>query len=970
VARRDRGTSEVRLDEDADGGGLALDTAGAIPPTGPHDGDDLDPEVTDAAGLVDFGAIRVPLPPNGKVTVEPTANGRMQAVHIALPEGRLSVSALAAPKSSTLWSELAREIDASLREGGARVRSFPGNWGRELHATSGGATSVFVGVDGPRWMLYGVATGPTAQAATLDAELRRMLRGTVVVRGKQPYPVRTILPLAMPDHLAAEVAAASGSTPAVAAAGTKKRSPGKSGAGKSAPGKAAPGKTSPPKSDATSAAAKKAAARRAAARKAAAAAAVKAAAEALAEHAAEDRAAAVERATDTGSAARVARTGAYPAPGTIATGPGPDAPLREQAPSARRAAAAPWRSRPAAPEFEESRPTEPLPVARPVDVPPVTEALPAGRDLPPTGALRRVEPGSGGRRRLREPAPAPDLPPGGRRHLPESVADEPRPAARRRLPEPVSEAYVPEPPEPGVGGRRRLREPAAELPPPDRRQLREPDGPGALDGPGGGRGRLPEPDGGAVGVTAPWDLGGPKGGRRHLVEPGPRPDTTDGRRRLREPFGEPGRAGADPREPGARPGVAAADTGVSASGRRRLRESWDETVGGAGGQSWEPGVGSGSPAADVGVSASGRRRLRESMDEVGPGGGPQPWETVSRGPNGSGAPGSRGRRPPAEPFGEPRRAGAESGDPVGGPSASAADTGVSASGRRRLRESWDEAGRGTGRPPWEPGPGGLNGSGASGSGGRRRLDDPFDEFGRSTGAEPRATDAGLSDRPGPRAGDAGGGTPPGGRRHLREPFGEPGRIGGPGSWEMAAGGRPDRSEELGAGGRRHLSESSGEPGPRGGREPGRRRLREPSGEPEPYVRPEAEPAAHDPGVRRREAEMGEGPVSGTGGQRPRREPDPPPPVRNGSPIEPWLFGPDGPRNDRSARRTLDAEYLVDTGEQDAGWAEALDGYAEQRRGGRRSGGGVGEGSPPTVRLRALLADRDPNRPSGRHRRSS
>ena len=71
------------------------------------------------------------------------------------------MSALAAPKSSRLWPELAKEIEASLREGGARVRSFTGDWGRELHATTGAATSVFIGVDGPRWMLYGVATGPT-----------------------------------------------------------------------------------------------------------------------------------------------------------------------------------------------------------------------------------------------------------------------------------------------------------------------------------------------------------------------------------------------------------------------------------------------------------------------------------------------------------------------------------------------------------------------------------------------------------------------------------------------------------------------------------------------------------------------------------------------------------------------------------------------------------------------------------------
>jgi hypothetical protein len=182
-----------------------------VPGDGPHDVEDLDPEVTLAAGTVDFGAVRVPLPEHGTVDVDPAEKGRMQAVHVSVPEGRLSVSALAAPRSSRLWPDLVTEIDASLREGGARVRSFQGDWGRELHATSGAATSLFVGVDGARWMLYGVATGPTRDAGALDEQLRRMLRGTIVVRGRSPYPVRTVLPLEVPEHLVTSVPQVGGS---------------------------------------------------------------------------------------------------------------------------------------------------------------------------------------------------------------------------------------------------------------------------------------------------------------------------------------------------------------------------------------------------------------------------------------------------------------------------------------------------------------------------------------------------------------------------------------------------------------------------------------------------------------------------------------------------------------------------------------------------------------------------------------
>src|SRR6185312_15843144 len=55
---------------------------------------------------------------------------------------------------------------------------------------------------------YGVATGPTRDAVGLDARLRRMLRGTVVVRGKAPFPVRTVLPLVTPSESGSEEQAA------------------------------------------------------------------------------------------------------------------------------------------------------------------------------------------------------------------------------------------------------------------------------------------------------------------------------------------------------------------------------------------------------------------------------------------------------------------------------------------------------------------------------------------------------------------------------------------------------------------------------------------------------------------------------------------------------------------------------------------------------------------------------------------
>ena len=52
---------------------------------GPYDEGDLDPEHTEA-DRVDFGAIRIPVPRGGQVSVEPE-DGRLQAVHVMLPAG-------------------------------------------------------------------------------------------------------------------------------------------------------------------------------------------------------------------------------------------------------------------------------------------------------------------------------------------------------------------------------------------------------------------------------------------------------------------------------------------------------------------------------------------------------------------------------------------------------------------------------------------------------------------------------------------------------------------------------------------------------------------------------------------------------------------------------------------------------------------------------------------------------------------
>jgi hypothetical protein len=174
---------------------------------GPYDEDEV-PE--DGLVRLDLGSVLVPLPANAQIQVEMDQTGPLRAVHIVSANARYTLSAYASPRSSLLWPEISKELADQLGADGARVRKENGEWGTELVAFVNNVLLRFVGVDGPRWMLRAVAAGPKEQSAQAAEELRDMVRETVVVRGIQPMPVRTPLPLKLPDEIAAHIEQAQG----------------------------------------------------------------------------------------------------------------------------------------------------------------------------------------------------------------------------------------------------------------------------------------------------------------------------------------------------------------------------------------------------------------------------------------------------------------------------------------------------------------------------------------------------------------------------------------------------------------------------------------------------------------------------------------------------------------------------------------------------------------------------------------
>lgn len=156
---------------------------------------------------IDLGSVRVPVPEGAQVQVEmdPAAGG-VRAVHVVTPQGQITVSAYAAPRSGGLWAEVGAELTEQLRKDGARVSPGQGEWGFELSALIGDVALRFVGIDGPRWMLRGVIAGPQSAAAEAPGVLRDIVRDTIVVRGDAPMPVRSPLPITLPDAVAEHIA--------------------------------------------------------------------------------------------------------------------------------------------------------------------------------------------------------------------------------------------------------------------------------------------------------------------------------------------------------------------------------------------------------------------------------------------------------------------------------------------------------------------------------------------------------------------------------------------------------------------------------------------------------------------------------------------------------------------------------------------------------------------------------------------
>ncbi|HEX3908915.1 MAG TPA: DUF3710 domain-containing protein, partial [Mycobacteriales bacterium] len=176
---------------EADGGatdpGFVVPASAGPPkrPTGPFDVEDLPKD--DQTPRLDLGSLQVPVPEGIEVRVDVQDDVIVAAT---LVDGRneLQVHAFAAPRSSGLWAEVRGEIAESLQGSGGSAEDVDGPFGPELRArvpVEGGALQParFIGVDGPRWFLRGLFTGPASTDPTQASRLEQAFRGVAVDRG-------------------------------------------------------------------------------------------------------------------------------------------------------------------------------------------------------------------------------------------------------------------------------------------------------------------------------------------------------------------------------------------------------------------------------------------------------------------------------------------------------------------------------------------------------------------------------------------------------------------------------------------------------------------------------------------------------------------------------------------------------------------------------------------------------------------
>ena len=161
--------------------------------------DSLDSEAPDTDEYLDIGALMLPFLKGSELRLKANSQtGDVLGATITYGSSSLELEPFAAPKSLGLWDE----VRADLLKANPSCKEVDGVFGKELtlpvKVKGKNLLTRVVGIDGPRWMLRGIFSGPAAKGGKEKDVLDGYLADLVVVRGDEPLAPRDLVPMHAP----------------------------------------------------------------------------------------------------------------------------------------------------------------------------------------------------------------------------------------------------------------------------------------------------------------------------------------------------------------------------------------------------------------------------------------------------------------------------------------------------------------------------------------------------------------------------------------------------------------------------------------------------------------------------------------------------------------------------------------------------------------------------------------------------
>ena len=161
--------------------------------------DSMDPQAPDTDEYLDIGALMLPFLQGSELRLKANSQtGDVLGATITYGSSSLELEPFAAPKSLGLWDE----VRADLLKANSACKEVDGVFGKELtlpvKVKGRNLLTRVVGIDGPRWMLRGIFSGPAAKGGKEKDVLDGYLADLVVVRGDEPLAPRDLVPMHAP----------------------------------------------------------------------------------------------------------------------------------------------------------------------------------------------------------------------------------------------------------------------------------------------------------------------------------------------------------------------------------------------------------------------------------------------------------------------------------------------------------------------------------------------------------------------------------------------------------------------------------------------------------------------------------------------------------------------------------------------------------------------------------------------------